>query len=118
MNVDAPFLGQQVPHQDQPLVNHRDKGIRALPPCVAIGDLLQDVGPFGESIAADFDVHRKICAHVKWRVNVDQLEAALIFNLLAQWSVLQRGEDEFVIAPDELIGPALSWRPRSPNSNP
>jgi len=57
MHINAPVLGEQISHQRQPLVDHRDEGIRA---------------------------------HVEGRVNVDQLEAALPFDFLAEGAVLQR----------------------------
>jgi hypothetical protein len=90
MHINTPILRQQIPHQDQPLVDHGDKGIRALAPGVAVGDLFQDVGLLGEGVAADLDIHAEIRAHVEGRVDVDQLEAALLLDLLAQRAVLQR----------------------------
>ena len=76
-------------------------------PGIAVGDLFQDVGLLGEGVVADLDVHRKVRAHVKRRVNVNQLEPALFFNLLTQRAILQRREDQLVVAPDELIRPTL-----------
>jgi len=43
----------------------------------------------------------------KRRINVDQLEAALLLDLFAHRAILQTGEDELVVAPDELVRPAL-----------
>ncbi len=107
MHIDAAVLRQQIPHQRQPLVDHSDERICALSPGIAVGDFFQDVGLLGESVATNLDVHRKIRAYVEGRVNVDQFQPALLFNLLAQRAVFQAGKDELVVAPDELIGPTL-----------
>ena len=61
----------------------------SLAPGVAVGDFFQDVWLLGEGVSADFDVHRKIRAYVKRRIDVNQLEAALLFNLLAQRTVFE-----------------------------
>ena len=90
MHINTPILGQQIPHQDQPLVDHGDEGIRALAPGVAVGDFFEDVGLLGEGVVADLDVHREIRAHVEGRVDVDELQPALLLDLLAQRAVLQR----------------------------
>ena len=102
-----PVLGQQIPHQDQPFVNHGDKGVRALAPDVAVGDLFQDIGLLGEGVVADLDGHGEIRAYVKGWINVNQLETALFFYLLAQRAVLQGRQDQLVVAPDEFVGPPL-----------
>ena len=57
MHINAPILGQQIPHQHQPLVDHGDEGIRTLAPSVAVSDLFQDVGLLGKRVAPNFDVH-------------------------------------------------------------
>ena len=49
---------------------------------------------------------RKIRADIKRRIDVDELEPAGGFDLAAQRSVLERGEHELVVAPDQLVGPA------------
>ena len=67
-----------------------DEGIGPFAPGVAVGDFFEDVGLLGEGVVADLDVHGEIRAHVEGRVDVDQLEAALLFDLLAQRAVLQR----------------------------
>src|SRR5665811_1690095 len=55
----------------------------------------------------DLNVHAEICPHIEGWVDVDQLEAALLFDLLAQRAVLQAGEDELIVAPAEFVRPAL-----------
>ncbi|MBT9177523.1 MAG: hypothetical protein DDT20_01857 [Firmicutes bacterium] len=90
MHINAAILCQQISHQHQSLVNHGDKRIGALAPGVAVGDLFQDARPLGEGIVANLNVHGKIRAHVKGRVDVDQLQAALLLDLLAQRAVFQR----------------------------
>ena len=107
MHINTAIFGQQIPHQNQPFVDHCDEGIRALAPGIAVGDFFQDVRLLGEGIAADLDVHGKIRAHIEGRVDVDQLETALLFDLLAQRAVFQDGEDQLVVSPDQLVGPAL-----------
>ena len=64
-----------------------------------------------EGLAADLDVHAEIGADIEGRVDVDQLEAAGVLDLLAQRAALQRREDQLVVAPDELVGPALQLTP-------
>ena len=84
MHINTPILRQQIPHQDQPFIDHGDEGVRAFAPGVAVGDFFEDVGLLGEGVVADFNVHGKIRTHVKGRVDVDQLEAALLLDFLAQ----------------------------------
>ncbi|MEI6787674.1 MAG: hypothetical protein WCL49_04260 [bacterium] len=60
-----------------------------------------------EGLAADLDIHAEVCADVEGRVNVDELEAARVLDLATECAALERGEDEFVIAPDEFVGPTL-----------
>ena len=98
MHINTPILRQQILHEDQPLVDHGDEGIRALAPSVAVGDFFEDVGLLGEGVAADLDIHGEIRAHVEGRVDVNQLQPALRLDLLAQRPVFQGGEDELVIA--------------------
>jgi hypothetical protein len=69
--------------------------------------LFEEVGFLVEGFAADLDVHGEVRAHVEGRVDVDELEAAGVLDLAAERAGLERGEDELVIAPDELVGPAL-----------
>jgi hypothetical protein len=107
MHINTPILRQQIPHQHQPLVDHGNKGVRPFAPGVAVGDLFEDVGLLGEGVAADLDVHGEVCAHIEGRVDVDQLQPALLFDLLAQRAVLEAGQDQLVVAPDQLVGPTL-----------
>jgi len=37
-------------HESKTLIKHSDKGIGTFAPCVAVGDLFQDVGLFGEGL--------------------------------------------------------------------
>ena len=111
MHIDASLLVHQIPHQDQPLVNHRNKRIRPASPGVAVGDLFQQVRFLVESLAADLDVHRKTRADIERRVYIDQLQAARVLDLAAQRAALQRGEDQLVVAPDEFVGPAFQLTP-------
>ena len=73
---------EQVVHQCQPLVNHGDEAVRTTPPCVAIRDLLEQVWLLVEGLASYLDVHREISPYVKRRVDVDQLQATCILDLL------------------------------------
>src|SRR4030042_808331 len=88
-------------------MNHGDEGIRPFPPGIAVGDLFQDVGLLGKGIVTNFDVHRKISAHVKRRVDINQLKSALLLYFLTQGTVLKGGEYQLVVAPNKLVGPAL-----------
>ena len=123
MDINASIFGQQIPHQRQPLVDHRDERVGPFAPRVAVGNLLQNVGFLGEGldsagrtppdeggyrgVAPHFDVHRKVGPHVERRIDVDELQAALRLEFLAQRPVLQRRQDQFVVAPDEFIRPPL-----------
>ena len=122
MDINASIFGQQIPHQRQPLVDHRDERVGTFSPRVAVGNLLQDVGFLGEGldfagrtplaplirgVAPHFDVHRKIGPHVERRIDVDALQAALRLDFLAQRPVLQRRQNQFVVAPDEFVRPPL-----------
>lgn len=89
MNINGAILRQQIPHQDQTFVNHRDKRVGSTSPRVAIGDLLQKVRLLVERLAADLDVHREVGADVEGRIDVDQLQPARVFNLLAQCAALE-----------------------------
>jgi hypothetical protein len=111
VHINAPLFRQQVPHQHQPFVNHADEGIRPPPPGVPVGDLLQQVGFLVEGLAADLDVHAEVGADVEGRVDVDELEAAGLLDLAAQGAGFQGRQDELVVAPDELVGPALELAP-------
>jgi hypothetical protein len=56
---------------------------------------------------------RKLCSnwakgpHIKGRIDVDQLQAALGFDLLAQGPIVEGAEDQLVVAPDQFVRPAL-----------
>jgi len=89
MHIDAAFISQQIPHQYQPLVDHADKRIRAAPPGVAVGNLLQQVRFLVKGLAADLDVHGKIRTDIERRIDVDQLKATGILDLFAQRASLQ-----------------------------
>ncbi|MGH8863887.1 MAG: hypothetical protein ACREVZ_04495 [Burkholderiales bacterium] len=60
-----------------------------------------------EGLAADLDVHGEIGADVEGRVDVDELETTRVLDLPAQCAALQGRQDQLVVAPDELVGPAL-----------
>jgi hypothetical protein len=113
MHIDTPIFREQVAHKDEPFIDHGDEGVGPFAPGVAVGDFFEDVGAFGEGVAAvaDFDVHGEIGPDVEGRVDVDELEAALFFDLIPQRAVLEAGEDQLVVAPDELVGPPLHLPP-------
>ncbi|MCL0107176.1 hypothetical protein M1N63_01950 [Thermodesulfovibrionales bacterium] len=89
MHVDTPILGQQIPHENEPFINHGDEGVSSLAPGVAIGDFLKDIGLLGEGVTANFDIHEEIRAHVEGRIDIDQFQPALGLNILSQRPVLQ-----------------------------
>jgi hypothetical protein len=82
-----------------------------LAPRIAVRNLLNDVRLLGERIPADLDIHRKIRAHVERRVDIDKLETPLLLDLLAQRPVFQRRKNQFVVAPDQPVRPALDLPP-------
>ena len=88
-------------------MNHGNERIRSFTPGISVGNLFQDVGLLGEGIITNLDIHAEISTHVKRRVDVNQLDAALTLNLFTHRAILKAGENELVIAPDELVGPAL-----------
>ena len=107
VHKDAAILREQIPHQHQPLVDHRDETIRPSAPCIPVRDLLKNTRLFRERLVTDFDVHREVCPDIEGRIDVDHLDAALFFDLFPEGSVLQAGEDQLVVAPDQLIRPAF-----------
>jgi len=58
-------------------------------------------------LVTDLDVHREVRPDIEGRIDVDHLDAALFFDLFPEGSVLQAGEDQLVVAPDQLIRPAF-----------
>ncbi len=105
MHINTPILREQIAHQDEALVDHRDEAVRALTPGVAVGQLLEHVGFLREGLVADLDVHGEIRAHVEGWIDVDQLDAAVLLDLLPHRTILERREDELIVAPDELVRP-------------
>ena len=84
-----PSSASKISHEYQAFVDHRDEAVRPAPPGVAVGDLLQKVRFLVEGLAADLDVHAEIRADVEGRIDVDQLEAAGVLDLLAQRARLE-----------------------------
>src|SRR3990170_544490 len=60
MNIDARFLVQQIAHEDETLVQHRDERVRPASPGVAVGNLLEEVRLLVERLAADLDLHAEV----------------------------------------------------------
>ena len=58
-------------------------------PSIPISDLLQQIRLFVKCLSANLNIHAEIRAHVKGRIDVDELEAARLYNLLAQRSGLE-----------------------------
>jgi len=92
MHIDAPVIGEQITHQNEAFVDHRDKRVGTLAPGIAVGDLFKNVGLLGEGVAAiaNLDVHREVSPDIERRVDVDQLQTALLFDFVAQRPVLER----------------------------
>jgi hypothetical protein len=88
-------------------VQHGDERVDALPPGVAVGDFFEDVGFIGEGFVANFDVHGEINADIEGGIDIDELDAALLFDFVAERAAAEGGEDELVVASDEFVGPAL-----------
>jgi len=107
MHIDAAILREQIPHQHQPLVDHRDETVRPSAPSVPVRDLFQNSRRFRERLVTDLDAHREVHPDIKRRIDVDQLDAALLLDLFPEGSVLQAGEDELVVTPDQLVRPAF-----------
>ena len=79
---------------------------------VAVGDLFQQVRLIVERLAANLNVHAEIRAHVKRRVNIDELQTACVLNLPPQRTRLERSENQLVVAPNQLVRPALDMAAR------
>src|SRR5688572_21183398 len=105
---------------NEAFVDHGDERVGPFAPGVAVGGFFEDVGAFGECVAAvtDLDVHGEVGADVEGRVDVIEFEAALFFNLVPQRDVFEAGEDQLVVAPDELVGPALHLTPAGVEQSP
>jgi hypothetical protein len=67
--------------------------------------------PSFSATAADLDVHAEVGPDVEGRVDVDQLDAPLSLDLLAQRPVLEARQNQLVSPPDQLVGPALELPP-------
>ena len=107
----TPLLRQQRVHEFQPFIHHGEVRRNALPPRIPVSDFLDDGLFFLRRFAADFDVEAEVGADGEGRVNIDELQPALGFDVQAQGAVGEAGEDELVVAPDELVGPALELPP-------
>jgi hypothetical protein len=75
--------------------------------------LFEEVRFLVEGLIADFNVHREVGPNIEWRVDVNQLEAAGVLDLLAERSSLQTGQYQLVVAPYQLIRPAFLLAPAS-----
>ena len=64
-----------------------------------------------EGLAADLDGHAEVRADVEGWIDVDELEAAGVFDLAAKCAGLQGGKNELVVALDQLVGPTLHLPP-------
>jgi hypothetical protein len=60
-----------------------------------------------EGLAANLDVHAEVRAHVERRVNVDELQPAGVLDLPPERAGFERGENQFVVAPNQLVRPAF-----------
>lgn len=107
MHIDTSLRVHQIAHQNQPFIDHSDEGVGAAAPGVAIGDLFEEVGLFVKGLAADFDVHGEVRADIEGRVDIDEFEAAGVFDLTAERAGFERRENQLVVAPDEFVGPAF-----------
>ena len=106
MYIDTPIIGEEVSHETESLIDHRDEAISSLPPGITIGELLQYSRRLRELFISDLDLHREIRSHIEWWVDIDELDPSLSLDLLSEWSVFQTREYELVISPDELVRPA------------
>ena len=104
--IDAPIIGEEVSHETESLVDHRDEAIGSLPPGITIGELLQYSRRLRELFISDLDLHREVCSHIEWWIDIDELDPSVCLDLLPEWSVFQTREYELVISPDELVRPA------------
>ncbi|MGE3900841.1 MAG: hypothetical protein AB7G48_03330 [Nitrospiraceae bacterium] len=64
-----------------------------------------------EGLPADLDIHAEVRTHVEGRVDIDEPQAAGLLDLAAERPGLERRENQLVVAPDELIRPALDLPP-------
>ena len=104
--IDTPIVGEEVSHETESLVDHRDEAIGSLPPGITIGELLQYSRRLRELFISYLDFHREVCSYIEWWIDIDELDPSVCFDLLSEWSVFQAREYELVISPDELVRPA------------
>ena len=87
--IDAPIIREEVSHETESLVDHRDEAIGSLPPGITIGQLLQYSRRLRELFISDLDFHREVCSYIEWWVDIDELDPSLSLDLLLEWSVFQ-----------------------------
>jgi hypothetical protein len=57
---------------------------------------------------ANFNGVAEVGPNGKWWIDINEFEAAFGFDLFAQGAVGEAGKDEFVVAPNQFIVPALA----------
>ncbi len=106
VNIDTPIWSEEISHQRESLIDHRDEAISSLAPGIAIGEFLEYGRRLGELLISDLHLHREVSTHIERWIDIDELDPSCLLYLSSHRSVSQTREYELVISPDELVRPA------------
>ena len=106
MHIDAPIWSEEISHQRESLIDHRDEAIGSFSPGITIGELLENGRRLGELLVSDLHLHREVSTHIERWIDIDELDPSGSLYLSSHGSVPQAREYQFVISPDELVRPA------------
>ena len=106
VDIDTPIWSQEISHQRESLIDHRDEAIGSLPPGVTVGELLEYGWWLGELFISYLHLHREVSTHIERWIDIDELDPSCSLYLSSHGSVPQAREYQFVISPDELVRPA------------
>lgn len=89
MYIYTSIIGEEISHETESLIDHRDEAIGSLPPRITIGEFLKYCGRFCILFITYLDLHREVSSNIERRIDIDELDASLRLYLLSQRSVLQ-----------------------------
>ena len=105
MDIYTPIWSEEISHQRESLIDHRDEAIGSLAPGITIGELLEYRRRLGELLISYLHLHREISTHIERWIDIDELDPSGSLYLSPHRSVSQTREYELVISPDKLIRP-------------
>ncbi len=106
MYINTPVISEEVSHEPESLIDHRDEAICSPTPGIAIGEFLKYCGRLGIFLISYLYLHREVSSDIERWIDIDELDPSCCLDLLSQWSIFQTREYELVVSPDELVGPA------------